>query len=143
LLHYAVQHRVLQRNNKENPMTSIAEEYAAKKAGKPPLQKLDPEFLIEMANVCGFGDNKHKDTHWTQGLPWSEVLGAVKRHIAAFELGSEINVDDGGNHHLAHAATGLMFLFHYARHADRYGHLNDLRFFPRSTAYNSSVVEPK
>lgn len=114
----------------------IADAYVEKKKGKAPLQKLDPEFLIGMARVCGFGDAKHADTHWTEGLPWSEILGAVKRHIAQFEMGFQTD-DESGEQHLCHAAVGLMFLHHYANHMNKYGNMDDMRFRPGSCTYNS------
>ena len=112
---------------------NIGDEYFAKKAreGKPPLQKLDPKFLAGMARVCDMGDRKHADTHWTLGLPWSAVVGAVKRHLAEFELG-KIKDAESGENHLLHAAAGLMFLHYYCEHAEKYEKNNDLIFWEKS-----------
>jgi len=109
---------------------SVCDDYFAKKEReqKPPLQKINPVFIEGMARVAHMGDKKHADTHWTLGLPWSAVMGAVKRHIAKFEAG-EVADSESGENHLLHAAVGLMFMHYYVEHAEKYGINNDLLFW--------------
>jgi hypothetical protein len=108
----------------------VNKEYFEKKEReqKPPLQKISPAFIEGMARVAHMGDKKHADTHWTLGLPWSAVMGAVKRHIALFEKGEVMDLESGENH-LLHAAVGLMFLHYYCEHAEAFGVNNDLLFW--------------
>jgi hypothetical protein len=110
----------------------IGEQYKAKKAreGKPPLQKLDPNLLEGMARVCDMGDKKHADTHWTLGLPWSAVVGALKRHISEIEKGN-ITDPESGESHLFHVAVNVMFLNYYLNRPEKYAKNNDLIFWEK------------
>lgn len=44
--------------------------------------------------------------NWRLGLSWSENIGSVKRHIAAYERGEDY--DELGTYHLGNAAWGLI-----------------------------------
>jgi hypothetical protein len=50
--------------------------------------------------------------NWRKGLSWMDVLASVKRHIAAFELGEDID-EELGTKHLANAAWGMFCLLDY------------------------------
>lgn len=52
--------------------------------------------------------------NWRKGLPWKETIGAVKRHIAAWE-GSEDIDSELKTKHLANAAWGLIALMEYEK----------------------------
>ena len=99
-------------------------EYGDKKAleGKPPLQKISPWFTESMARVMAIGDEKHKDCHWTSGIKYSLVLGALKRHTSAVEKGEMIDSETGESH-LSHIAVNVMMLFEMERRDMRY--MND------------------
>jgi hypothetical protein len=108
----------------------VQDRYREKKSleGKPPLQKIDPLFLEQLARVLDYGDKKHADTHWMKGLPWSEIIGAVKRHIAKFESGEVVD-KESTHSHLIHAVAGLMFMNYYCNNHEDYSEKNDLLFF--------------
>lgn len=116
----------------EKPAPEAAKDlYAFKKSSKPPLAKLSPTFMEEMALVCRNGDEKHSDCTWINSpLSWSEIASAAMRHINQFMQGNfyDAGADGDGLHHLAHAATCCMFLFHYSVYG---GGTNDLRFSDR------------
>ena len=80
-----------------------------KSEGKPPMELLSPEFLKEISYVLEFGNNKHIENHYTDGVLVSKVLGSAIRHI--FEL-MEGDIDhETGRHLAAHAAAALQIIF--------------------------------
>lgn len=95
---------------------AVARARAAKQAtkhdnGKPRLDLLPPEALIEIANVFTHGAARYGDHNWRQGLPHSRTIAAALRHIMAFQGGADIDNGEGGTncHHLACAIVELMF----------------------------------
>lgn len=100
---------------------------AYKEEGKAPLQKIDPEFVEEMSRVQALGDQKHVDHHWLDGVSVSEILGAIKRHVASIEKGDFLDAETGYSH-AAHAACGLMYIAHYGRNYGRYAQFFDLLY---------------
>lgn len=52
--------------------------------------------------------------NWRKGQSWKEVIGSVKRHIAAWERGEDIDPDPSmRTYHLANAAWGLFSILSY------------------------------
>jgi len=82
---------------------------------KTRFELIDPTFIEGIASVLTFGARKYEDLNWTKGMKFSRVLGALKRHIHAFEVGIDVDVETGQSH-LYHAACNLMFLAHYVKH---------------------------
>lgn len=64
---------------------------------------IPPEPLEALAEVYGFGADKYDDFNYLLGYDWKLSVGALKRHIAAWEMG-ESGDDESGLPHLAHAA---------------------------------------
>lgn len=80
--------------------------------GKVRMELLSPKAIAELAKVLTFGASKYEANNWRNGIAWTRVIGAVKRHLNAFEDG--VNVDEeSGLSHLAHAMCGLMFLLEF------------------------------
>lgn len=92
---------------------------------KPKTQLVDPCFIEGMALVQEIGDEKHRDHHWLQGVPVSEIIGAIERHVNAIKLGEVID-DETGHQHAYHAACGLMYIAHYSRNHEEYAEFFDL-----------------
>jgi uncharacterized HAD superfamily protein len=99
-----------------------------KDEGKPRMDLLDPEFLVDVAKVLTMGSGKYDQSqkvyqnNWRQGgMRWGQVYAAAQRHMNAFWSGEEID-DESGLPHVAHAACNMMFLHYYARNAR---HLDD------------------
>lgn len=111
---------------------SNAEKYKLAKKGKPPVVLVDPDFVDGMAHVLDFGNAKHGHMNWQQGVPISEVVSAVKRHIAAIERGEHLDPETG-RPHTCHAASGLMYIEWYHR-VGMYDQLNDLPY------HNTAIV---
>jgi hypothetical protein len=51
-------------------------------------------------------------SNWTKGLPWKETMAAIKRHIAKWDEGEDIDVELN-TFHLANASWGLFSLMEY------------------------------
>ena len=68
------------------------------------------------ARVHGFGVMKYPDEagapNWSRGMPWSWFYDALRRHIAAFWSGEDIN-PESGLPHLAHARWMISNLLEY------------------------------
>ena len=92
-------------------------------SGKVPLSQIPPVFLDGVASVLQYGSAKYSRGNWMRGMSWSEVLNAMKRHIAAFEGGESLD-SESGLHHLDHAACCLAFLAWYTRGRDNASHLS-------------------
>lgn len=86
---------------------------------------LVPTSAIEgIGEVLTYGANKYtvRDennkilidgaNNWRKGLTWSSVLSSMKRHIAAFERGEDID-PESNCYHIDHALTNLAFIKEY------------------------------
>lgn len=81
-------------------------------AGKPGLQYLPWRALTEVAKVIDFGAKKYSRNGWRKGMPWMELAGSTVRHVAKWISGIDLD-EESGLHHLAHAATDILFLVEY------------------------------
>jgi hypothetical protein len=74
-----------------------------------------PWAMEQIALVYTYGTQKYDDDNWWKGLKWKkDVLGCIFRHVWKWVRG-EINDDESGLHHLAHAAWNCMTLMEYER----------------------------
>ena len=87
--------------------------------GKLRLDLISPVFEAQLAKALTFGANKYGDYNWQAGIHYLSILGSLKRHINNFERRIDID-DESGLHHLAHAASNLMFLVHYTQNPRKY-----------------------
>jgi hypothetical protein len=71
------------------------------------------------ARVHGFGVMKYPDEagapNWSRGMPWSWFYDALRRHIAAYWSGEDIN-PESGLPHLAHARWMISNLLEYSEY---------------------------
>ena len=79
---------------------------------KPRPELLPPDALMAISYVLAFGAEKYGDRNWEAGMDWSRLLGAAKRHIAAFEMIEDTD-DETGFPHLAHLCCCALFLLSY------------------------------
>jgi hypothetical protein len=77
--------------------------------GKAPIDLIDPQWLIGVAEVLGFGAQKYSAHNWRKGMNWSRLYAAAQRHLLTFQSG-EITDPESGHPHLYHAACNLMML---------------------------------
>lgn len=83
--------------------------------GKIRHDLLEPFAINELAKVFTAGANKYSDNNWMKGMPWSKMIGCMKRHINAFERGEDFDPETG-LYHLAHAAWNAMGLISFYKH---------------------------
>ncbi len=81
-------------------------------AKKPMLQLISPHLLFRLGEWLRFAckdrlPEPYPPRNWEQGMPYSETLGSMERHIQAWKLG------DTKEDHLAAIAFGVMALIHY------------------------------
>lgn len=109
--------------------------------GKAPLTLVDPDFTEAMARVLLHGDLKYGPANWRTGtgLAYSRVLDAMRRHVAAFERGEDLDPETGQGH-MVHAATCAMFLQHYINN-DNWEYLDDRHYKGNGAARVPGVQE--
>lgn len=79
--------------------------------GKPRLDLIPAEFLIETAKALTYGGNLYGEYNFRKGIDYSRLLSAAKRHIE-LELAGLEKDKDSGHSHLGHAAASLaMYAF--------------------------------
>lgn len=84
---------------------------------------IPPEADHALAAVLTYGATKYAPRNWEKGLRWSEdIIGSLKRHLAAFEEG-EVLDPESGLPHVWHVQTNAAML---VTMAERRPDLNDL-----------------
>lgn len=68
---------------------------------------------VFMVNSKKYG-GKYDNNNWRLGMDWSKVLNPLKRHIARWESGEELDAESGMPH-LYHAAANIAILIEYAK----------------------------
>lgn len=82
--------------------------------GKPMVSLIDPEWLLDTAEVLTFGVKKYEKDNWKYVDNHKDrYLSAAYRHLLAYQSG-EINDPESGISHLAHASCCLMFLHYFS-----------------------------
>lgn len=77
--------------------------------GKPRMDLIAPELIIELGKILEFGARKYEDRNWERGIDWGRYYGALQRHLWAWWSGEENDLETNESH-LSHAACCLMFL---------------------------------
>lgn len=84
--------------------------------GKLRYDLLDAYAIQELVRVFSKGAEKYEDGNWLKGgMKTSVMLASLKRHIAAFELGEDIDPETGC-HHMAHAAWNALAVVTYSKY---------------------------
>lgn len=79
---------------------------------KPRHDLISPIAMNDLALVLTHGASKYSDRNWEDGLEWSKgIIGSLKRHLAAFEMGID-NDEETGYPHTAHIIANAHFLAH-------------------------------
>jgi len=89
--------------------------------GKLRYDLLEPFATKELVKIFTKGSEKYGDKNWLKGMEWSKCLASLKRHIAAFEAGEDID-PELGTYHMANAAWNCLALVSYYKYAP---HLDD------------------
>lgn len=87
------------------------------------IGSLDPQALMEVAKVAGFGEQKYDRLNYLKGYDWSLSYDACQRHLHAFWSGQDLD-PESGLPHLAHAAWHCLAMMAFMQHGlgtdDRY-----------------------
>lgn len=81
-------------------------------SGKPRLTLVPPFFIEGMARVLEMGEERYGRGNWKEGLAYSRILDAARRHLAAIEQGEDID-PDSGMQHAFHVACNMAFLSYF------------------------------
>lgn len=81
--------------------------------GKVRLGLIPPFAIEEIGKVFTMGAEKYGAHNWMKGLPYTEVLDSIERHINEFKKGHDKD-KESGLQHMAHVAVNAMFLIEYA-----------------------------
>jgi hypothetical protein len=76
---------------------------------------LDPDALLKVAEVAGFGATKYERLNYMKGFAWSLAYDALMRHMHEFWAGREID-EESGLPHTAHAAWQALCLLSFSLH---------------------------
>jgi hypothetical protein len=84
--------------------------------GKLRYDLLEPYAIQELVKVFTKGAEKYSDFNWLDGgMDYSKMLASLKRHIAAFELGEDIDQETQCLH-MAQAAWNALALVSYSKY---------------------------
>jgi hypothetical protein len=73
------------------------------------LSPLDPQALLRVAEVAGYGAKKYDRVNYLKGFAWHLSFDAMQRHLLGFWGGEDID-PESGLPHLAHAAWHCLAL---------------------------------
>lgn len=77
--------------------------------GKPQYSLIDLQALEQCARVLEFGAKKYARDNWKKGMPVTQILDSLLRHLAALRAGELID-PESGLPHIGHIQCNAMFL---------------------------------
>jgi len=83
--------------------------------GKPGVDQIPPEILLEWGDVFSFGERKYARDNWKKGTDWHQFYGSALRHLLKWWNGEDID-PESGLPHLAHAIWNVGALRYYQIH---------------------------
>lgn len=86
------------------------------------MDLLSPMAEVALARVLTIGAKKYAANNWRQGIAWSRVYAALRRHLLKWAVGEKFDSEDG-QHHLDSVLCCAMFLREYE---ETHPELNDL-----------------
>lgn len=82
---------------------------------KAPIDLIDSEFILGIADVLAFGAKKYAAYNWRKGIALSRLYAAAQRHLLAYN-NNEDNDSESSLDHIYHAACCLMFIAWTKKH---------------------------
>jgi hypothetical protein len=76
---------------------------------KPKYSLLDLKAMEPGVKVLEFGAKKYAPNNWKKGMPMSEILDSMMRHIAAIQSGEMVDPESGLSH-IGHIQCNALFL---------------------------------
>jgi len=80
--------------------------------GKNRLELIPPEWDWALGDILTKGAQKYADRNWERGMPWSKIIGPMKRHYNKFLAGERYDPETGC-HHLGMVAWNALALMTY------------------------------
>lgn len=106
-------------------MSTNPDQHQKKDAGKVPHELLPEDALEQVARVLAFGARKYRPRGWEDGIEYSRVYGAIKRHGKAWFQDREELDPETGLSHLAHLACEVLFVLAFHMRGADGGSLDD------------------
>lgn len=88
-------------------------------SGKIRYDLLEPFAIEQLAKVFTKGAEKYAPNNWLKGLPWTDVTASLKRHLAEFEKGIDID-EETKLLHMAHVAWNALAIVSYYKHCPQF-----------------------
>lgn len=95
-----------------NPHTPQIGQGLRYNSGKTRYDLVPSHLLRSTARVLEVGEKKYHRWNWVDGMPFSVVIGCIKRHLAAIEQGEDLD-PESGERHAGHVMCNMLFLEHY------------------------------
>lgn len=80
--------------------------------GKARVDLMPWDSVQSVSEVFGYGAEKYGEENWIAGMPWRKLLGSALRHLIAWSIGIDKDLESGKSH-LAHAACNILMLMSY------------------------------
>ncbi len=87
--------------------------------GKVRYDLLPPYAIHCLAANITKGAEKYEARNWELGMNWTTVLASLKRHLADFEMGADIDIEDG-QLLMAKVMTNAAFIVEYYKIAPQF-----------------------
>jgi len=94
------------------------------------MDLIPTEAVEALAEVLTMGAKKYDDHNWREGIKYSRVIAALKRHLTSWE-GGEVFDEESGLNHMAHVLCNAAFLITYEWESR--SNLNDLYAYNKET----------
>jgi len=72
------------------------------------VELVDTPYIWGTADVLTYGANKYTSNNWRKGIPESEIVGALMRHMLKFRQGELVDPETGLDHRY-HMSCNNMF----------------------------------
>lgn len=108
--------------------TALEEGFKAD-AGKPRMDLIPPDVLLELGKLYALGASKYEDDNWKLGMDFKRVYAALQRHVLYWWGGEETDPIDG-QHHLDSVIWCAIALRYYMLHYDTYEKFDSRRKSP-------------
>ena len=89
-------------------------------SGKPRVDLIRPEFILELGKTLGYGANKYNESVGdipnylkNDGFHYSRLTAAMERHLLQFKMGVDIDDENGELYHIIQVAANAMMLHSY------------------------------
>jgi Domain of unknown function (DUF5664) len=83
--------------------------------GKPRMDLLPYDALVQIAEVLGFGAQKYTPGNWAKGIEISRLIASLERHLGEFKEGRDHD-SESSLHHMAHVGANVLFILWMLRH---------------------------